>query len=338
MDSSNNSNKKPVIRKNGSGGSGGSNNNPQPQQQNIQQKKDLLKHELTFVNGFEDELGLEIDFDDYYNVLGDYGFFNNKKIPKRSPLASSVNTTTALHFYDKSLQKTPIDPRHDVIHPDLGKLAQLAKDGDFYNMQDFEALAAENIKQRTLRIFSDPDEKYESELLARMKDRKRHILENFSIIKPLNQSLEYSLMSLNIETMILNRLAKMQFLLEKQLFFHEKKQKPQGKTFYAEIDLTVGADATKLDFREESKNQNLSTASTTFYKSFPRHNLMFLAVYVLSGTRVYLAPNEDDLSTYIPLTQSDGPYVYDGKPYFPIESLNVRADSDTSKVKIIGLY
>lgn len=335
MDSSNNggSNKKAVIRKNNSA-------DPEQQQERyVKQRKDLLKHELTFVNGFEDELGMGIDFDDYYNIMGDYGFFNNKKLSK-SPLTHNTNTTTALHFYDKSLKKTPIDLRHDVIHPDLGKLAQLAKDGDFYNIQDFETLAAENIKLRTLRILSDPDERYESELLTRMKDRKRHILENFSIIKPLNQSLEYALMSLNIETMILNRLAKMQFLLEKQLYFHEKKQRPQGRTFYAELDLTAGAEATRLDFREELKNKNVSTASTTFYKNFPQHNLMYLAVYCLTGTKIYLAPNmeDNDLSTYIPLTPSDGAYVYDGKPYFPIESLNIRADSDACTIKIIGLY
>jgi hypothetical protein len=313
------------------------NTNDNSKTEAVEQKKDLLKHELSFVNGFEDELGLGIDFDDYYNILGDYGFFNNKKIPK-SPLTLSTNTTTAVHFYDKSLQKTPIDPRHDVIHPDLGLLAQQAKDGNSYNIQDFEALAAENIKLRTLRILSDPEEKLESELLSRMRARKRELLEKFSTIKPLNQLLEYNLMNININTMLLNRLAKMQFLMEKQLFFHEQKQKPKGKTFYAELNLAAGAQATKIDFRDESKNQNISTASTTYYYSFPRQNLMFLSVYVKSGTRVFLAPNEDDLATYIPLTESDGAYVYDGKPYFPVESLNIRADSDACVVKIIGLY
>lgn len=308
-------------------------------EQREDQRTSKLKHDLSFIQGFEDIDGLNLDFDDYYGNLGELGFFNNRKFPK-GPLTLDTNTTTALHFYDKSLQKTPIDPRQDVIHADLGVLTKLAKDGDNFNLQDFEALAADNIKQRTLRILSDPEEKYESELLARMKDRKKHILTNFATIRPLNQLLEYELMSLNIDTMVLNRMAKIQFLLEKQLYFHENKQRPQGKSFYAEIDLTAGADATRLDFREESKNKNVSTASTTFYKSFPQHNLMSISVYLISGTKIYLAPNEPDnsLDTFIPLTQSDGPYIYNGAPYFPIDSINIRADSDTCKVKIIGLY
>lgn len=329
MDSSNTS-KKQITKKNNV------KTNPDPERE--QQKKDLLKHELSFVNGFEDDLGLGVDFDDYYNVMGEYGFFNNKKIPKHAPLTHSTNTTTAVHFYDKSLQKTPIDPRHDVVHADLGLLAQQVKDGDGYNIQDFESLAAESIKLRTLRILSDPEEKLESELLSRMRERKGYLLDNFSTIKPLNQLLEYNLMNININTMNLNRLAKLQFLLEKQLFFHEKKQKPKGKTFYAELDLVAGAQATRIDFREESKNMNVSTDATTFYHSFPRQNLMFLSVTITDGTKVFLATNENDLTTYIPLTQSDGPYVYDGKPYFAVESLNIRADSDACKVTIMGLY
>lgn len=310
-------------------------------QQQIEQKKDLLKHDLSFISGFEDEIGFGIDFDDYYTNMGELGFFRNDKLPKNSPLTLSTDTTTALHFYDKSLQKTPIDPRQDVIHADLSKLAKEVKDGDAYNIQDFERLASDNIKQRTLRILSDPEEKYESELLARMKDRKRHILTNFEKIKPLNQLLEYNLMNLNIVTMNLNRQAKSQFLLEKLLYFHEERQKPRGKSFYAEINLTAKAEATRLDFRDEKDNKNVSTASTTFFKNFPQQNLMYLSVYVMSGTKVYLATNESDssLDTYIPLTTSDGAYVYDGKPYHPIESINIRAnDADDCQVKIVGLY
>lgn len=288
------------------------------------------------IQGLRDTDGFPIFDEDYYGIMGAYGFYDNNKIPKPDELLThDIDTTTALHFYDTSLKKTPIDPKAVTT----GGVGGSYKKSELYNDMDFSAFSTDRIKEKTHRILTDPARAYQAEALMNMRARKKILLENFKKIPPLNQLLEYTMMSLNVNTMLLERITDVLDYQEKQYVFEKQEAKPQGKNFYAELTLIKDTEATHIDFQNQKNNKNVPAVNTI--RDFPNHNLLSLTIAIVSGSgNVYFATNksQNSLETTVKLVASDGPYLINANKHFVIESLNIRADTDDTVVKLIGLY
>lgn len=290
-----------------------------------------------YLQGMRDMGDSPVMDDDYYGILGSLGFYDNTKIPRPDEIwAQDTDTTTALHFYDTSLKNVPIDRKDDTINLHLGKVAQDLQEGDLYNTQDFGEASTERIKEKTHRILTDPSRAYQSKMLIKMRERKKHLIETFDKQKPLNMLLEYTMMNLNVNTMLLERITDVLDYQEKIYVFQKDENKPQGKQFYAEMTLVSDAPVTHLDFLDENNYKNIPTIATI--KDFPKHKLMSLNVVVVSGTDVHIATNKAKNSdeTTVKLSTTD-PFIGDpGR--FIYETLNLRATGGNAVIKIIGFY
>lgn len=289
------------------------------------------------VQGLRDIDGFPYMDDDYYGILGAYGFWPTDKIPgPGQKLTQDSDTTTALHFYDTSLKNTPLDPKDDTITQHLGKIAQDYQEGEVYSTQDFGEASTERIKEKTHRILTDSTRAYQAEMLIRMRDRKAHLLRTFKEQKPLNMLLEYTMMTLNVNTMLLERITDVLDYQEKLYILNKEEKRPQGKQFYAEMTLINGAEPTHLDFLDENNYKNIPSGAVI--RDFPKHKLFSINVIMSSGTNVHLATNKPKNSNETTVTMTTAePYLMEPRD-FVIESINLRASGANAAVKVIGFY
>lgn len=293
--------------------------------------------EFKRLQGLRDTEGFGIADDDYYGLLTALGFYDSKRPLTGENYTHDTDTTTAMHYYDTTLKKVPIDKKDDTISMHLGKVAEDLKEGDLYAIQDFSEASTERIKEKTHRILTDPSRAYQSKMLNMMRDRKSYLLKNYSKQKPLNMLIEYTMMNLNVNTMLLERITDVLDYQEKLYMLEKIESKPQGKQFYAEMTLVNGDPVTHLDFTDESNYRNIPAVATI--KDFPKHKLLSLNVVMASGTNVHLATNEpvNSVKTTVAITPSD-PYIAGVEDKFVFESLNLRASGADAAIKIIGFY
>lgn len=296
-------------------------------------------HEFSFVRGIRDETGFPIDNDDYYGQLGALGFYNDKHIPKYGPYTHDVNTTTAIHFHNTAYQKTPIDMREDS-EPNLSKVALDYKEANLYNIQDFSETSARRILEKTHRIHTDPDRKIQAQELINIQQEKGRLLDPKLKDHPLYRLLSYNEMILKVLTLNLNRTTDMLDYLEKQYTFSKYELRPKGYSFYCELTLTNGAQATHFDFTDDTKNRNMPSNAVMY--RYPRHNLLSLQIIFDGGTNLYYSTNEPTNSTdaFVKLTNAVIPNQVTIAPgQQVIQSLNIRADGGADGVvRLVGLF
>lgn len=301
------------------------------------EKYDNKRHEFSFIQGMKTWDNIPIFDDDYYGYLGGVlGFYNAEKYPFFGPLTHDTNTTTALHFYDTSKQKTPIDIRLDVINPNLSQVAQDYTNADLYDVQDFAEASSKRIKEKTHRILNDPERKFQSQKLIDIQNLKGH-LHKRKHIPSIEKLVAYNSMLLDVNTLLLNRMTDILDYQEKSFMFNKYETKPLSQNFYAEMTLTDGAEATKLDFTDDSNNRNIP--SNAVIRDFPKHNLLSLQIIFDSGTNLYFATNKptNSLETTVKLTSPPVPFnIAPGQ--FSIKSVNIRASGADGVVRLIGLY
>lgn len=295
------------------------------------------RHLIAFYEGFLDETKFPILDGDYYGWLGAAGYYDNSKYPIDGPLVHPTETTTALHYYDMSKKKTPVDKRLDTINPNLSQVALDYSNAELYDVQDFAAKAEQRIREKTHRILNDPIRKFQSQALIDIQKVKGDIIKKKDSIAPLQQVLLYNQMLLTVNTLLLERLTDVVDLQEKIYMFNKYETKPLATNFYAEMTLTADAEATKLDFTDSSNNRNVPAGAKLF--DFPRHNLLSLQVIFDSGTDLYFATNKpvNSLETTVRLTSPPQPYTL-APGQFSIKSVNLRASGTDATVRLIGLY
>ena len=304
----------------------------------IKEKKVPSKrHEFSFYRGYSDYNSFPIAEYDYYAILASLGKYNPDALPTADKvLTHDIPTTTALHFYDKSKQKTPIDARVDTVTPNLSEIADDYKRAELYNIQDFESAAVDRIKEKTHRILSDPIRKYQSQMVIDTRNLKSRVIKDKTM--PIAEKLmHFSVMNLNINTLLLERITDVLDYQEKIYTFEKQEKKALGKNFYVEMTLTDGAEATKIDFRDSSNNMNIPSGAEI--KDDPKHNLKNLTIYFDSGTNVHFSTNKpaNSLETTVKLSNAPMAYTMDLQD-FSIESVNIRASGANASVRIIGLY
>ncbi len=296
------------------------------------------RHLMSFFEGFMDETNFPIYDGDYYGWLGAAGYYDNSKYPIDGPLVHPTETTTALHYYDVSKKKTPVDKRLDTINPNLSQVALNYSNAELYDVQDFASAAEQRIREKTHRILNDPIRKFQSQALIDIQKVKGDILKQKNKISPLHQVLLYNQMMLTVNTLLLERITDIVDLQEKLYMFNKYETKPLANNFYAEMTLTAGAEATKLDFTDSSNNRNVPSNAVMY--DFPKHNLLSLQLVFDSGTDLYFATNKptNSLETTVRLTGSL-PQQYTLAPgQFSIKSVNLRASGTDATVRLIGLY
>jgi hypothetical protein len=295
------------------------------------------RHTLSFFEGFLDDTRFPILDGDYYAWLGAAGYYDNSRFPIDGPLTHDTNTTTALHYYDISKKKTPVDKRTDTINPNLSQVALDYSNAELYDVQDFATQAEKRIKEKTHRILNDPIRKIQSQALIDIQKVKGDIIKNKTTIAPLQQVILYNQMLLTVNTLLLERITDIVDLQEKLYMFNKYETKPLANNFYAEMTLVAGNDATKLDFTDSTNNKNIPATAKLY--DFPKHNLLSLQVIFDSGTDLYFATNKpaNSLETTVKLTSP--PQQYTLTPgQFSIKSVNLRASGTDGTVRLIGLY
>lgn len=295
------------------------------------------RHEFSFYRGYRDYGDFPVAEYDYYGILGSLGFFNPDKYPKNNVMTHDINTTTGLHYYDMSKQKTPIDARLDTITPNLGEIARDYKSAELYKIQDFESAAGDRIKEKTHRILSDPIRKYQSQMLIDIRNLKTAILKNEKKLTPMERLEAFNVMNLNVLTLMLERLTDVLDYQEKIYTYEKQEKKALGKNCYVQMTLVDGAEPTKIDFTDDSYTRNLPSGTTI--NDHPRHNLKSLTIYFDSGTDVYFSTNKPKNSLETTVKLSNPPMAYSmNLDDFSIESINIRAQGANADVRILGLY
>lgn len=310
-----------------------------PRPKKKEEPYDNPRHEFSFYQGITDEDNLALLNDDYYGYLGAMGFYNNKKLPRHSPLTFDSNTNTVLRFNDMSKQKTPIDKRKDV-EPHLGQVALDIKNSELYKVQDFSEESEKRTIEKTHRILNDPTRRLQAQKLIEIQQEKSRLLDPRLKMHPLERMITYNQMMLETNIILLDRITDVLDYQEKIYTFNKFEVRPYGINFYAEMTLKNGAKATKLDFQDDTKNLNVPSNATM--TDYPRHNLLSLQVIFDSGNQIYFATNKpsSSLETTVKLTNAVLPNTFTISPgQFSIKSLNIRADGGADGVvRLIGLY
>ena len=301
------------------------------------EKYDNKRHEFSFLEGLMDDNRLALYNDDYYGMMGSLGFYDASHMPWYGPLTHDTDTTTALHYYDTSMKKTPIDKRIDVINPNLSQVQQDYTNADLYDVQDFAEASSKRIKEKTHRILNDPTRKFQSQKLINIQNIKGELLNPRKRISSLDKLVAYNAMVLDVNTLLLERLTDVLDYQEKAYMFNKYETKPLSQNFYAEMTLTDGAQATKLDFTDSSNNRNVPATATLL--DFPKHNLLSLQIIFDSGTNLFFATNKSTNSLETTVKMTSPPQQYTITPgQFSIKSVNLRASGANGVVRLIGLY
>lgn len=307
-----------------------------PREQKHKKKADDPRQDITFFQGFMDNTSdLEIDNDDYYGIMGQYGFHDNSG--KKHPLTHTTDVTTVLQYYDTNLKNTPLDSRREVSNIDVSQIAKDLKTGNYYSTQNFTEKAAQTIAEKTHRILTDPIRTFQSQILI---DIQNHLnrLRNLPHVPTTDKIMEFSSMLLTVNMLSLERQTDLLDTLEKLLLFDKQESKPEGKTFYAEMTLTNNAEATKLDFVDPKNNRNVpSNASININ---PNGNLYSINLIFDAGNTLYFSTNEppNSIDTRAKLISPPQTYVFspDTKK---LSSINLRATGGSdATIRLIGLY
>ena len=307
---------------------------PRPSEK--KKKKVDPRHDLSFFQGFRDtSSGVEIDSDDYYGLMGQYGFFDNTG--KKNPLTHSTDVSTVLQYYDTNLKNTPLDTRKEVAKVDVSKIAEDLKTGNYYSAQNFAENAAKTIAEKTHRVLTDPIRTFQSQILI---DIQNHLnrLRNLPHISATDKIMEFSSMMLTVNMLALERQTDLLDIMEKQLLFDKEESKPVGKTFYAEMTLTTNSEATRLDFVDPKNNKNVPGNASISIN--PNGALYYINLIFDSGDTLYFSTNEPANSIDTRAKLILPPQTFNFAPNKKsLQSINLRAAGSTNaNIRIIGLF